>query len=366
LGAVPAADAQAPTSALQPQAPETELEAPPAAPAIDAPESPPVSSASTSDAWDWTWHWDCGEVISPDIALPGTSSLPIWNWNWNWNCGGDSAASGKSESEIPSQYHGGTTQYQPINVNISIRVSSPGNDGAVSQGNIAQTIVSLIAAATQPVLGARPAATASRQAASASPQQSAATEAAPAEGFAELIVELSADMAALPLELVVDLGCCAVPVPFADGADGTGASRGLVEEAQLGPAATDAPFRAAPDAERPDITAAAVATAQLAPVAPPAVAALVVPKPKAEAARRAATHERLTKHVKHRAAPVSERAAVLSYGGITPLGAPDRSSKILLLFLLPFVFAFAAAARRVEDEDRAAAAEPGRPEGRPG
>jgi hypothetical protein len=365
LAAAPTAGAQASPAAQEPRGSETQVEAPPPDPAGEAAETPIAVSAGPAEQWDWTWQWDCGEVISPDIALPGTSSLPIWNWNWNWNCGADPPVSGKSESEIPSQYHGGTTQYQPINVNISIRVSSPGNDGAVSQANVAQTIVSVIAAAAQPVLALRPAPGASAHAAPSS-SQTQATEARRAESLAELIVELSADMAALPLELVVDLDCCAVPASFAEVAGGDDASRGLVEEAPAGAAPTGAPFRAAPRPERRDITAAAAAIAQLAPVAPPEVAALVVPKPKAEAARRAATHERLTGHVKHRAAPAAERVAELSYGGITPLGAPDRTPKVLLLFLLPFVFAFAAAARRVEDEDRVAAAEPGRPEGRPG
>ena len=211
LTAAPAAGAQAPPAAQEPRRPATQVEVPQPDPASQAPEPPIAVSAGPTEQWDWTWQWDCGEVISPDIALPSTSSLPIWNWNWNWNCGADPPVSEESESEIPSQYHGGTTQYQPINVNVSIRVSSPGNDGAVSQANVAQTIVSVIAAAAQPVLGVRPGPAASAQAAPSS-SQTATTEPTPAASLAELIVELSADMAALPLELVVDLGCCAVPV----------------------------------------------------------------------------------------------------------------------------------------------------------
>ena len=36
-----------------------------------------------------------------------------------------------------SQYQPGVTQYRPININISIRINSPGNDGPVSQKNVA-------------------------------------------------------------------------------------------------------------------------------------------------------------------------------------------------------------------------------------
>lgn len=49
------------------------------------------------------------------------------NWTWIWNCG-----------ENPGQYQNTTvSQYQPSNVNISIRIASPGNDGPVSQANVA-------------------------------------------------------------------------------------------------------------------------------------------------------------------------------------------------------------------------------------
>jgi len=88
----------------------------------------------------------------------------------------------------------------------------------------------------------------------------------------------------------------------------------------------------------------------------------------AAAALRAETDERLTKRSTQRVVPAAERerVAALSYGGVSPLGTPDRSPKFFLPFLLPLVFALVAAARRVEDNDAAAAAEPGRPEDRPG
>ncbi len=100
------------------------------APAADAPVTP-------VDSWDWTWTWSCGDVISPTIVLPAEYLQQIWNWNWNWNCGGNTSGNGNSGSQSASQYQPVTSQYQPINVNISIRIASPGNDGPVVQTNLA-------------------------------------------------------------------------------------------------------------------------------------------------------------------------------------------------------------------------------------
>ena len=368
LVTTPAAGAQSQPAAPQP-APAVQADTAPPAPAPAAPESPAATAAAPTEQWDWTWEWSCGEVISPDIVLPGTSSLPIWNWNWNWNCGEGQSAAAKSETELSSQYHPRTTQYQPINVNISIRVSSPGNDGAVSQTNIARTAVAVITAATLPVLSPLVRSTpgsSTSPASPSSPGQAPATEAAPAASLAELIIEFTAEVAAVPLELAVDLTCCTGVAPLGDIAGDDGAIGGLAEGATVGSPAKGVRFGSTAGKERRDITAAAGAIASVTPAEAETIAALAVPKPKAEAARRAETHERLTKHVKHKAAPANERFVAITYRRVTPLGAPDKDFKLLLLFLLPFVFALAAAARRVEDDDRAADAEPGRPEGRPG
>jgi hypothetical protein len=85
-----------------------------------------------------------------------------------------------------------------------------------------------------------------------------------------------------------------------------------------------------------------------------------------EAARRAQAQERLKRRAAQQAAPIRDRAAPLAYAGVSPLGAPDRSFKLVFLFLLPFAFALVDAARRIGGEERPAAADPGRPEGRPG
>ena len=102
----------------------------PSSPAI----SPSASATSAGQDADgtWTWEWDC--ISSPDFsAISGIGStgdsIPR-NWTWIWNCAGND-----------SQYQGATSsQYQPSNVNVSIRVSSPGNDGPVSQANVAVAV----------------------------------------------------------------------------------------------------------------------------------------------------------------------------------------------------------------------------------
>jgi Meckel syndrome type 1 protein len=98
----------------------------------------PVATASG----EWYWNWDClgatsGGTVSPQI--PEGVSFPT-SWTWNWNCGDNSL-----------KYQGETSpRYQPINTNISIRISSPGNDGPVSQVNIGAAIAVSLPA---PVIG---------------------------------------------------------------------------------------------------------------------------------------------------------------------------------------------------------------------
>ena len=108
------------------------------------------------------------------------------------------------------------------------------------------------------------------------------------------------------------------------------------------------------------------ALAAAAPVTPEAIAALAAPRPAVEAARRAQAEEQLKQRAAEKASPIRDRATTLAYAGATPLGAPDRGFKLHFLFLLPFAFALADAARRVVGDQQPAAADPGRPEGRPG
>ena len=107
----------------------------PAAPDNPAPAA--ETTAAPDDSWNWTWTWSCGDVMPPEIVLPEEYLQQIWNWNWTWNCGGNTSTNGNSETQLPPQYQPVTSQYQPINVNVSIRIASPGNDGPVVQTNLA-------------------------------------------------------------------------------------------------------------------------------------------------------------------------------------------------------------------------------------
>jgi len=100
----------------------------PATPTAAAPLTAPAAAAE-DDIGTWSWQWDCVSVPAISMVSPGGSSnasVPR-NWTWLWNCGSN-----------PGQYQGATAvQYQPSNVNVEIRIASPGNDGPVSQANVA-------------------------------------------------------------------------------------------------------------------------------------------------------------------------------------------------------------------------------------
>gem|GEM_PF-3738658 len=106
-----------------------------------APAPAPQTTDGASDTW--YWNWDCLgtapiSAISP--AGSGTGSFPT-SWTWIWNCGDNS-----------SQYQSETRNgYPQINTNIAIRISSPGNDGSVTQVNVGAGVTIPVAA---PVHGA--------------------------------------------------------------------------------------------------------------------------------------------------------------------------------------------------------------------
>ncbi len=105
--------------------------------------APPASPAAAAPTSGWNWTWTCGGTVTEVLPAGGSSThLPEnWTWNWNWNCGDDGTAAGNSNPESIGQYHPGVTQYQPINLNISIRINSPGNDGSVTQTNVAFVVI---------------------------------------------------------------------------------------------------------------------------------------------------------------------------------------------------------------------------------
>jgi hypothetical protein len=81
----------------------------------------------------WDWQWDCASAPDFSAWYPTDSDRGIApsTWIWNWNCG-----------ENSTQYRTGATtdQQRPVNVNVGIRIASPGNDGPVIQTNIAVAV----------------------------------------------------------------------------------------------------------------------------------------------------------------------------------------------------------------------------------
>jgi len=100
-----------------------------------------VDRAAGEPTDTWYWNWDCLGVapipaISPGVS--GTSSFPS-SWTWIWNCGDNGQ---KYQTETPSGY-------QQINTNIAIRLSSPGNDGGVTQVNLGAGVTIPLPTSTQ-------------------------------------------------------------------------------------------------------------------------------------------------------------------------------------------------------------------------
>ena len=125
-------------SQYQPDAPQYQAPIPAAATPIadSAPQTAAAEPAEAGDGWTWNWEWNCGDAI-PDIPILQEVGTQNWTWNWDWNCGEPDAIPENTSAEKPPQYQPGATQYRPININISIRINSPGNNGAVSQSNVA-------------------------------------------------------------------------------------------------------------------------------------------------------------------------------------------------------------------------------------
>ena len=104
---------------------ETTAVAPLEAPATTDISSENSTTSSLPSTWIWNWNWNCDPSSVPpeqNVIVDGT-----WSWNWNFNCTSPNAPSGSG------QYQSASTQYQPQNSNISIRIGSPGDNGPVTQ-----------------------------------------------------------------------------------------------------------------------------------------------------------------------------------------------------------------------------------------
>ena len=112
------------TAGAQETAPVTPVPSTPTQSSAPAPA--PQTAGGASDTW--YWNWDCLGTAPISAISPtgsGTGSFPS-SWTWIWNCGNNSS---QYQTETP----GG---YPQINTNIAIRISSPGNDGSVTQVNV--------------------------------------------------------------------------------------------------------------------------------------------------------------------------------------------------------------------------------------
>jgi hypothetical protein len=102
------------------------------------PDPPAAATAATADAaepevrapetWIWNWTWNCDPRTAPQAELPADAAAPNWVWNWAWNCDVEPITEGDS-----ARYQSDDSQYQVENVNVTIRVGSPGDNGDVNQ-----------------------------------------------------------------------------------------------------------------------------------------------------------------------------------------------------------------------------------------
>jgi hypothetical protein len=308
----------------------------PAAPTDPAPTAdPPVTPV---DSWDWTWTWSCGDVMSPTIVVPAEYLQQIWNWNWNWNCGGNTNANANTGSQPSSQYQPVTSQYQPINVNISIRIASPGNDGPVVQTNLAIAMPVIVQ-------------TASNHSAPLPIQW------LPSPVAAVQVTVVTAETAVEPSE--------APSAPVQDSASSEHSP--ISETAGDGATVIRSVLQPAPDLGRGDTTTATTGSAP-APVSAAQIATLAPPAPAVAAGRRAKAQEQRPATHARPILPRGTAAAAVSYASVGPLGAggSDRTLWLIFLFSVPFLLAFADAARRVAEEWKAEAADSGSRREKPG
>jgi hypothetical protein len=285
----------------RPEAPQYRPAEPDAAPAAAAP------AAGDEPTWEWSWTWSCADVPTGPVPVPAGAATQVWIWNWNWNCGGDGAQTPDNRPESPQGYRPATVQYRPVNINVSIRVNSPGNNGPVVQTNVA-VAVSVPPLPTPPV--------------PALAQPPAAPPAAPPPAEAAVAPPMPpSEPAGVPEELD---DCCLLPEP-----------RGLAFAAErpAGPlAGGDAPTATGTAALPGDTVAvAARLELQLQERRRPSAAA-EPPRPQLRPAPR----------VPPRRAVHDEPTLALQSGlGLSPLGAPDRSLPFAALVLVAFLFASA-------------------------
>jgi hypothetical protein len=297
-------------------------------PAPDAPATPTAAaeeaSAAPEPAWEWSWNWDCAAGGLDPFTLPAGAPVQNWNWIWNWNCGGDTSDAANNNPESTAGYHSTPVQYRPININVSIRINSPGNNGAVTQANVAVGVGIPVSLPAPPPVQVPPGPLVPAP---------AETPAAPAPGPAP--PESGAPVEAQPTRPVVPPSsrkppahdCCLLP-------ESRGAAPAPERPASIlvgGGAPTVSGIASLPGdtvavAARLELTLRRAATAASAPPRPPEL------KPARKQARPAP----------QRRDNDEQPSAVTQSGlGFAPVGGPERSLPFAALVLLAFAFASA-------------------------
>ena len=315
-------------------------------PAPDAPPPAPVAQVPASEqavengGSDWTWNWNCGDA-APAVPVPAGLGVENWTWNWNWNCGADESPPLNNDREKPPQYQPILTQYRPININVSIRINSPGNNGPVVQTNVAVAL----SPPTLPQLRFDPPAAVPGQSASAPGPSSE-----PIPVLAGLVAVFEELAPAEPALVADESTCCGLPEPMDSGTATPDPQSVLLPEA--------------PPAVERDLTPsgrfrAAVAVTITLAQASQAAARSVRPAPKPAQLRPAP---------RRASAPVREQAVALSAAGFAPTSAADGrfGQLVLLAVAFAFAFAFAYASRSVAAEVHVAGEDPDPPPARPG
>ena len=311
----------------------------------------PPATGPAAPGPTWYWEWDCASTPLSAVVSPIDSksdSLPS-SWTWIWNCGDNSGQYQKTTAD----------QYQQANTNISIRISSPGDDGPVSQTNV------VISAGPGPV----PAPSEERPPPPAMPTSSfpAAVAASIAVTLPSLVVDARLDAFFAPpaapagerdteaawligteeltsaLVLDIELGLGVV----AEAHDGSAAVAPVLEGLELAPrvppprvpSSEDGPVTAAPGPGVPVVTPA---TGVLQAVAPPLPAIRSEPDvaERAKPGRRWAPRAPAPEPRAPAPAPAGPSAAAAGAGGSSGGGLP-------IYLALPFLAAMLDLARRV-------------------
>ena len=302
------------------------------------------STPADGAGWDWNWSWNCVDPV-PELPASPNGSVQNWTWNWDWDCGVPELEDGNSSAESGGRYQPVVTQYRPININVSIRINSAGNDGPVSQTNAATASTTTTTTFVMPTI---------RVELSGSPGNSAPGPAMVVSAFAAEPFFADAPAAvfqALVEETMEPEDCCLPhreqPIPL------------------VVPTAERSPVAPPPDVLPRETTAPARFEE-----------AVAITLRLTEASTRAA-HEARTAPLRartvrpappYRPADAAGEPARTLASGFAPVDASDGRIGYLMLALVGFAlfFAFADATRSVAADVRAAGEVPDPPPDRPG